>query len=620
MSQSETRSRASDGPGELPFFGSESPPALPPDGVTPRVGSLGEEPTAPHTPLPRPLPDIPGYEILREIDRGGMGIVYEARVPRLKRTVALKLVPPFGRDADAVRRRFEREVGLLGGLDHPNILRVEHADEWAGCHYFTMRYVPGGTLGQHLPRIRADLRAAVGLVAKVARAVGVLHAAGVLHRDLKPSNILLGDGDEPLVADFGLAKSHDDTDSLTPDGAPVGTRLYMSPEQTRGAADEYAPSCDIWALGVILYEVLTGRRPFDDRNVVELYRRIQSEPAEACSSANPDVPAALDRVVQRCLAKRPAERYPTADAIADDLERWLAGEDVPPLPPPPKPRRRWVSAATVVGLAAVLAAGFLIPDRARPAGPDPPAPATLTVADRLRAGEEVELIGPTGMPLVPTVPLAGSTERFSPDRDGYATLSSGEYGGVELSSEPLPLPVRVDGELAIAHQHGGVPYAALYAGRREWPGADRQHTTFVLLKLWETPIIRPDAVHVRVRVVAAPAWWDGSRHPYVLHARELADARQQPLDNPQAPPPPLVWQSFSLTVDATEVRPAWGGRHLRPVGDEYLRHVTDHGHRQLRLAPPPPDRPLLGGGVGLFVHRCSATFRNVRLVPLARPL
>src|SRR5262249_43326077 len=149
---------------------------------------------------------------------------------------------PAGRDHAAVRARFEREVRSLARIDHPHIVPVHDAGYWHGFPYYTMKYVPGGTLALHLDRVRADLPAAVRLVVKVARAVQRLHAEGVLHRDLKPLNILLGEGDEPLVADFGLARWLGDDSDLTVTGSPLGTRQYMAPEQTLGQKTEYGPA------------------------------------------------------------------------------------------------------------------------------------------------------------------------------------------------------------------------------------------------------------------------------------------------------------------------------------------------------------------------------------------
>src|SRR5437763_227492 len=324
------------------------------------------------TPIPGPLfPTIPGYRVLGVLGRGGMGTVYHALDVDLGREVALKLISPGGRDESAVRGRFEREVHALARIEHPNIVPIYDAGEWEGFFpYFTMKLVPGGPLSRHLDRFRGDVRASVRLVAKVARAVGALHAAGVLHRDLKPLNILLGDHDEPLVADFGLARWVGDDSGPTESGSPVGTRAYMSPEQSLGSKTDYTPACDVWAIGVVLFEVLTGRRPFASEDPVELYLKIRSEPAPPASGFNPDVPAGLDAVIGRCVAERPENRYQSAVAVAEDLERWLAGVRVEaaaaPAGAPTTPSRRrrsrthrlvvlglLVFASTAVGVLAV---------------------------------------------------------------------------------------------------------------------------------------------------------------------------------------------------------------------------------------------------------------------------
>ncbi|MBX9625002.1 MAG: serine/threonine protein kinase, partial [Gemmataceae bacterium] len=288
------------------------------DGPTASAGRTGDYPPFPV------FPAVRGYVLVDELGRGGMGVVYRALDLGTGRTVALKAVYPVGAGAAAVRARFEREVRALARIKHPNIVPVYHAGEGPGFPFFTMEYVPGGTLQKHLDRVRADLGGAVRLVAKVARAVERLHAAGVWHRDLKPLNILLGDGDEPLVADFGLAKFRGDESDMTQSGAVLGTRHYMSPEQTRGQTHSYSPACDIWAVGVILYELLTGRRPFAAADPVELYRLIREEAPESCSATNPGVPPALDAIARRCMAKRPEDRYRTAAEVAAALERWLA--------------------------------------------------------------------------------------------------------------------------------------------------------------------------------------------------------------------------------------------------------------------------------------------------------
>jgi hypothetical protein len=306
---------------------------------------------------PSHLPDIPDFRIEAVIGHGGMGVVYRAVDLKLNRSVALKVIYPRGRDAISVRDRFEREVQSLAAIDHPNIVPVYHAGNWHGFPYFTMKLVPAGPLSRHLSRFTGNPAACALLVAKVARAVQTLHDRKVVHRDLKPLNILLGDGDEPLVADFGLAKWLDDADSeFSVTGFPVGTRQYMAPEQTLGRKDAITGAADIWALGVTLYELLAGRRPFSDADSTELFAQIQTAEHDPLPAS---VPADLAAVVAKCLVKEPRGRYPTAAAVADDLERWRRGEPVSvqlpeSRPAPRRPRRRLLAAA--VALAALVGA------------------------------------------------------------------------------------------------------------------------------------------------------------------------------------------------------------------------------------------------------------------------
>ena len=297
------------------------------------------------------FPPIPGYEILRFVARGGMGVVYEAVQLSTGRRVALKLVNPVCAEDAVIRERFAREVRSLAALKHPNIVPVYDAGDWHGFPFLAMEFVRGGTLSHHIDSVRSDLRGAVLLVAKVARAVAAMHAVGILHRDLKPLNILLGGNDEPMVADFGLARSDGESD-LTGTGEPVGTRQYMAPEQTLGRRTDYSPACDVWALGVTLYEVLSGMRPFSDDGYTDIYARIRFEEPPPLASLATGVPAELEAVVLKCLSKRPEDRYASAAALADDLENWLTGapllaQPIPLLAAPhpattPKPRRRRV--------------------------------------------------------------------------------------------------------------------------------------------------------------------------------------------------------------------------------------------------------------------------------------
>lgn len=285
------------------------------------------------------LPQLPGYDILEEIDRGGMGIVYRARDRVLHREVAVKILRPAIMSRPAAVRRFHREAQVLAQLAHENIVPIYEARLHHGRSFFVMQFVQGGCLAQHLKRYTDDPHAAVTLLEKVARAVQCAHEREILHRDLKPANILLDERGRALVSDFGLAKLLADTpkeDSLAPEdrGATwaahsvgfAGTPPYMAPEQL---ADDVAitPAADIWAIGVILYETLTGRRPFTGK-ARELVRQIEQAEPPRPRTVQPSLDRDLEVIVLKCLRKQPERRYTSAQALADDLRRYLHGEPI----------------------------------------------------------------------------------------------------------------------------------------------------------------------------------------------------------------------------------------------------------------------------------------------------
>ncbi len=311
---------------------------------------------------PEEAPDRPsffaGYELVTKLGEGGMGVVYKARqIGGIRRVVALKRIRE-GELADAdAHRRFLAEAEAAAALDHPHIVPIYDVGEHDGQPYFTMKLMSGGTLAGAAERF-ADPRRAAALVSALARAVHAGHQRGILHRDLKPENILFDDRGRPYVADFGVAKHLAREGSTSTNVAP-GTVHYMAPEQTTGHAYRNTVTVDVWSLGVVLYELLAGKRPFDGPTLLDVLRKAAEEEPEPLERLRPDVDRDISTVCLTCLHKEPARRYISAEALADDLDRYVRG-----LPPearrPSRLKRvqrwcgRYPAAAATFGSAAIV--------------------------------------------------------------------------------------------------------------------------------------------------------------------------------------------------------------------------------------------------------------------------
>jgi serine/threonine protein kinase len=317
-----------------------------------------------HTPpsVPRDVPQILGYDIISVLGRGGMGLVYRALQTSLQRTVALKMAASGGHAGPEVVTRFRAEAAAIAGLQHPNIVQVYEIGECQGLPFFSLEYCAGGSLADRLRDGPLPTTDAAKLVETLARAVAAAHRAGIIHRDLKPANVLFTADGTPKIADFGLAKMVDQT-RLTLSGAVLGTPCYMAPEQARGEVEATGPAADVYALGAILYECLAGRPPFKGASAHDTIARVIADEPEPPSRHRRSVPRDLETVCLKCLEKDPGRRYPSAEALADDLRRFNSGEPIQARPVGRTERliRRARRNPVVVGLAAavVVLAGVL---------------------------------------------------------------------------------------------------------------------------------------------------------------------------------------------------------------------------------------------------------------------
>src|SRR5216117_3299397 len=281
------------------------------------------------------------YQILEEIGRGGMGVIYRARQRHSRRIVAVKRILSYHADSQETLVRFRREAEAAASLDHPNILPIyEVSESEDGLPFFSMKFAAGGSLLDAAPGLRDDPRRIVALMAKVTRAVQYAHGHGILHRDLKPGNILLDGCGDPLVSDFGLAKWLDTSSDLTRTLTMFGTPGYIAPEQAQGPAKNVTPAADIYSIGAVLFDLFTGKTPFVGEHALAVIKQASERPAPKLRTLSPSADRDLETICAKCLERDPQARYGSAADLAKDLERWLEGRPIVARPVSP-PVRIW---------------------------------------------------------------------------------------------------------------------------------------------------------------------------------------------------------------------------------------------------------------------------------------
>jgi serine/threonine-protein kinase len=477
-----------------------------------------------------------------------------------------------------------------------------------GRDYFAMGFMPGGSLAECRDGC-AEPRAAAALVEKVARAMQHAHEHGVLHRDLKPGNILLDEQGEPRVSDFGLAKFRDSDVELTRTGAVFGTSAYMAPEQADGQVGRIGPATDVWALGVILYELLTGRRPFVGRGREEVAFLIYQADPPRPRALRPGLDRALETVTLKCLEKRPGQRYPSAGALADDLARWLAGEPVVAQPPSRVERlRRLVRRHPAAVVASALAVAFLVVVaslwgvRYRAAETEPAKENLLPIQRALADGKTVALVSADGLPMWYRWRVGRAELRRPDGQPATLALRNWHDGVIELLPDRPGDRYRLRAEVRInqksAHAFGGVYVAHC---ERPAPGGGMEQ--------WWVGLAFSDDEPAGKVVLDLHRYRAGQDPPYSserLAGHAFANARHSGR-----------WRSLRVDVTPEQVTAFWEGEQVAAVG---LAGLDRSIARLAAQQPGSPDEPspesLLKGGLGFQTREADTWFRNVVVEPL----
>jgi serine/threonine-protein kinase len=568
-------------------------------------------------------PVVPGFEILAQVGRGGMGVVYRARDLALDRVVALKMPWPAPLLGPLVRQRFEREARVLAKLRHPHIVPVYTAGLLGARPYFVMDYVAGGNLAEHKARFAANAEDAAALLEKVARAVGFAHRHGILHRDLKPSNIFLDERGEPLVGDFGVAalrQGHDGSagptageaptptggsEHLTPSGMALGTPAYMAPEQAPSQSASIGPPADVWALGVILHELLTGRLPAPAGEASAPQRPGRQE------NAPPSLDRRLAMIVGKCLEIDPVRRYTSADALAADLARWCGRQ---------RSRRRWrrirwPALLSVVVLLGVLWATWPRSEEERHLaqlqGP----------LEQLAQGAAVDLIPEGGRPASYLVRVGQSFTRVETRQDGSFSVFAPKRSLVELLPDPGCARYRLTAEVREDGRHGDAELGIYYSHRPVMSAKGEGHLfgtlSFADLGPRAQGFKNPNGAGRGSQVALNHVYYREPGPP--LGPEASYNGPNQFYDPPDALRRPCPWRQITVEVTPEGVSAGFDGVPLPPFPRKRVRMwsvVLPSHHAELRNVPLEIDRP---GGLGLYVNGCLATFRRFRVEALAAP-
>jgi serine/threonine protein kinase len=564
------------------------------------------------------------YEILDIIGRGGMGVVYRARHREIRNQVAIKMLLAGAHASPSARERFGVEATAIARTRHPNIVQIYHFEESDGLPYFAMEWVDGENLEKRLAAGPLPPREAAELVRTLALAIEHAHGLGIVHRDLKPANILLAADGTPKISDFGLAKLADDErEDLTQTNMILGTPSYMPPEQASARRGAAGPAADIYSLGAILYEALTGVPPFKGPTRKKTLLMVERDEPIPPSRKNPAIPIELDLICVKCLDKVSARRYPSARALADDLDQWLRGGRPPGIPGllsrlAKTCRRRWRIALAGLMLPLGLAAVDL-------RDPDRP---LRRIESELRQGKAVTLIGETGKPAWFRWRVGENRSRTSLSGDGTFTAQTWGMCLLELLTDPQTDRYRF--AVDVRHEQSNLPGGAgLFAAHRTYPGTGPDFQFFTMLKFND---VRDD-VDFPGAPPSRPAGAPGSNlatlTPYVYseHADGSTNFGRRMIDRPGPSFSPAGeglggWHRLVVTVTPEGVGAEWDGMPFSVTAAEISRAAESASEGLRHRRPDDPDAQALhpefapGGGLGLFLSKGSASFRSATITPL----
>jgi serine/threonine-protein kinase len=537
------------------------------------------------------------------------------------RLVALKMIRA-GEDAtEEDLARFRTEGEAVARLRHPNVIQLYEFGEHGGQPYFSMEFAAGGSLGRRLGGGPLAVREAAELVRTLALATHAAHQEHIVHRDLKPANVLLMDDGTPRISDFGLAKLLDTDSGQTRSNAVLGTPAYMAPEQAAGRVRDTGPAVDVWALGVILYECLTGRGPFRGDDKEDTLERVRAREPERPSRLRPGLSPDLEAVCLKCLEKKPGDRYPTAAALADDLGRWLEGRAVWARP------RRWyerawrrararpyLGVAAAVVLVAAVAAPF-VADRLDPEYP------RKRVERLLARGKPFVIEGHEGFPgpFRSVLGDAGLPKPNAQERCGMVETLG--FGLVELVRDPGCENYRFLVEMR--HDDGIVSRVGLYFGYRDdLVGGIRQGSYYTFTFADKGPGARAerdaDDNPVSRVVLQGHSFVEDGQHPYPPHGAVGRGKTFHPI-NPEGLPGP--WRVLVLEVRPEGVQAWWALENapLESVEKASAREMKDCLEAQKRICRLPAEIPTdfrPRSGLGLYVFNGRVSVRRIVLEPL----